>query len=86
MFVPDCYKNQNNKTADNYPYALEFIPDCFKTQKMCKKAVDTSAIQIVPKCYKTQEMCVETVGTCPFVFDSVPDQCKIKLISKILLY
>ena len=41
--VPDCYKNHEtyNKTADNYPHALEFVPGCYKIQKMCHEAVGT---------------------------------------------
>ena len=30
-------------------------------------------MQFLPDRYKTQEMCDKVVGTCPFVFDSVPD-------------
>ena len=44
----------------------------------------------VPECYKSQEMCDKTVDTCPFVFDSIPDQydaikCVIKFFPKTLL-
>ena len=70
-----------NKVVDTYVHALYFLPDCFKTQKMCNKCVHTYlfVIQFAPKYYKTQEMCDKVVDTCfLFVFDSVPDQYKIK--------
>ena len=28
-----------NKTADNYPHALEFVPSFFMTKEMCDRAV-----------------------------------------------
>ena len=47
---------------------------------MCVEAVDTytSAVQFVPEWYKTQKLCGKAVDTCPFVFYSVPRQCKTK--------
>ena len=48
------------------------------TQKTCNKAVDSypSAIQFVSDQYKIQKMCVRTVDTCPFVFDSIPEDSR----------
>ena len=43
---------------------------------MYNKAAGTypSAIHFVPECYKSQEMCDKAVDTCPFAFDSIPNQ------------
>ena len=72
-FIPDFCRDQNksNKAVDNYVHALVFHPDYYKTQKMWIKAVSTyfSLIQFASDQFKTQ-----AVGTCPFVFDSVPDR------------
>ena len=45
---------------------------------MCNRAVDNyaHALENSNECRKTQEMCHEAVDTCPFVFDSIPDQYK----------
>ena len=45
---------------------------------MCNRAVDNyaHALENSNECRKTQEMCHESVDTCPFVFDSIPDQYK----------
>ena len=45
------------------------------TKKMCNKSVGTYLLQynlFRMLCFKK---CDKTVDTCPFVFDSVPDQC-----------
>ena len=45
---------------------------------MCDKAINLypPAKKFVPECYKTSEMNDKAAATCPFVFDSVPDQYK----------
>ena len=80
--VPDCCKNQEmcNKAVDSYPHALEFVSECYKTQQICDKVVNTctSTIKFVPECFMTHEMCNKAVNRCFFVFDSIPDQYKLK--------
>ena len=51
---------------------------------MYKKFVNSypAAIKLVPEKYKTVKMCDEAVDTCPFVFDSVPDQYKTQDVSQ----
>ena len=58
MFTSDCYKDNN----------------CYCC--LCNKAVDDYAhvLGSVPDCYKTQKICDKAANTCPFVFDSVPEQ------------
>ena len=43
---------------------------------MCNKAFCFSPVQFVSDWCKTQETSIKDVGTCPFVFDSVPNQYK----------
>ena len=40
--------------------------------------IDHSDIKFGLEYYKTQEICDKAIDTCPFVFDSVPNQYKTK--------
>ena len=60
----DCYKNQEicNKAFYNHNHVLLFHPNYYKIQKMCDKAANT----------------INAINICPFVFNFVLDQYKVK--------
>lgn len=68
-------------SVDNYSHASEYVSEYYKTWKMCDKFVDAyrPAIQFFYECCKdSKKMCDKAAYTCPFVFDSAPDQDKVQ--------